>query len=526
MKWDEAQDLLSSGTTSVFQNIYGTQDYSGISILPTFYEVLYPDTIWFAAISDWVKMPDPIREKITFILYSDIQSAHNMIPDNINCALFDDISEWESYYNILTSEFNAVYLVKQGILELISMTTKNIGFHQIANKISEIFGVPTSIIDNSFSFIAVSDDFINVPVIKEFEAGYLSQEAQELILNGDFMFPREMRESTVYWDHQFKDGKSIRNYLTLIYFKNMQMGSFSLITTPDKPISKCRTNTLPVIAKILSLEMQKSDFYVLNKATFFSHILTQLLDPIRKFDEESIQKRLMLFGYLLKKYKYIIYIDFIDEDFDIQQIQAFAEQFRASIPNSFYMIHEKNIMYIKSTDDDNVISDEETSNWIKIIAHSKLKIGISSIFEDISQVRFHLKQARSAIETGRKFQPETSVYSFDAFRLADMVAHMPDDIDFYYYCYPPMRRLIERDITNGTNLAYTLYKYLENPANPSQICKDLFIHKNTLYYRLDKIREIMKSDLREANVVAQIQLTFQIFKYKNRFADLIERKPE
>jgi len=351
-------------------------------------------------------------------------------------------------------------------------------------------------------------------------------EAQEILRTNKFVYPQKMRQSTVYFDFEFPDGTSLRNYLTLIYIKNIQVGSFSIITTPDNLLPKCRINLLPAFAKIISLEMQKSDFHLLNKATYYSHMLVQILDPARLIDQDAFKKSLNLFGYELRRYKHVIFIDFNDEDFDIRQIQSFAEQFRISIPNSIYMIHENNILYLKSSDDDISVSEEEISNWIEIIAQTKLKIGISSMFEDISQMRSCLKQATNVIATGRKLPAAIPVYNFDTYRLADMVAHMPEDLDFFYYCYPPMRRLIERDAANGTNLAYTLYKYLQNPANPAEVCKELFIHKNTLYYRLDNIREIMQTDLKKADVIAQIQLTFQILKFKNRFATLIERKAD
>jgi len=528
MTWDEIQDLLQNFGFSEIKSNTSSLDYSGISMLPENAGELNPNIVWFAPYSAWLEIPDHIRSSKSFILYGDTPARPEALPDG-NFIFFNDRPGWQTCYTVLLAELSNVHRIKNGLFDLLTYPTSNAELYRISNKVAELYGAPMSIIDNSFAFIAVSDDFVSVPFVnlrREFEAGTLNLEAQEILRANEFVYPKKMRRSTVYFDFEFPDGSALRNYLTLVYIRNIQVGSFSLITTPDRPLPKCRTNLLPAFAQIISLEMQKSDFHLLNKSTFYSHMLMQTLDPARPIDQDAFQKSLHLFGYELRRYKHVIFIDFSDEDFEIRQIQSFAEQFRTSIPNSIYMIYEQNILYLKSSDDDISISEEEISNWIEIIAQTNLKIGISSMFEDISQMRSCLKQATNVIATGRKLPAAIPVFNFDTYRLADMVAHMPDDMDYYYYCYPPMRRLIERDAANGTNLAYTLYKYLAKPANPAEVCKELFIHKNTLYYRMDKIREIMQTDLKKADVIAQIQLTFQILKFKNRFASLIERKAD
>ena len=528
MTWDEIRELLYSSTKTMTNQSDSAHDFTGVSILSPHQETLDPDMIWFAYSSAWAKLPKKKRGGKAFILYSDVQTDFFPFPEE-NLAFFNDHGDWQACYETLLAEFIFVHRIKNGIIELLGLTTTGAGLHGIANKISEIFGLPVPIIDNSFAFVAASDDFITLPyeyIRREYEAGLLHLETQEIVKSNEFMFPQKIRYTTAFWDYSFPDGSPLRNYLTLIYIGSIQVGSFSLFTTRDKPLPKCRTNLLPAIAQIISIEMQKSDFYLLNKSTYFSNMLMQILDPLRETDSETLQKSLDLFGYELKRYKHIIYIDFSEENYDIRQTQTFAEHFQTSIANSIYLIHERNILYLRSGDADVSISEKEISNWIEIISQTNLKIGFSSMFEDISQTRSYLHQARSVIETGRKLSPQIPVYSFDDYRLADMVANMSDDMDYYYYCYPPLQRVIERDAANDTNLAFTLYKYLENPGSPAEVCKELFIHKNTLYYRMDKIREIMQTDLKRADVIAQIQLTFQILKFKNRFESMIERRPD
>ena len=84
--------------------------------------------------------------------------------------------------------------------------------------------------------------------------------------------------------------------------------------------------------------------------------------------------------------------------------------------------------------------------------------------------------------------------------------------------------VIDLDRKNNTHLAYTLYEYLQDPAHPQAVADKLFIHKNTLYWRLEKIRGIMGRDFKDAETIANIQMTFHVLRIQNRFDKLILRK--
>jgi sugar diacid utilization regulator len=528
MTWDEILDLLGYDTISVVKTKDHVAEYSGAAALPPHVKAPCTDIVWFASLNAYRQLPEDARDGRAFILRSGKPVLYENLPSG-NLAVLADPEDLQPCLDALLSEFAALHRIRQGILELIALVTGNVGLSRIANKIAEIYGTPVSIIDNAFAFIAASDNYAELPAANfrnELDAGYVEYEAQEFLRASELLYPKKKRTATVYFDYGLRDGSSIRNYLTLIYIQNIHVASFSLMTPTGTAISAGRANLLPIIAQLISVELQKSDFYLTNKATYYEHLLTQLLDNTHPIDNKMFGKRLSLFGYTLERYKYVVYVDFRDEDFDIRRIRSFAGRFRTNIPNSLYFIHERNILYLTSRANDPAIPDTEIAAWQRIIASTGIRIGVSSMFENIAQMQTHLKQARSVIDTGRRFPDAGAICSFDAYRLADMVVHMPEDMDYYYYCYPPLRRLIDRDEQNDTNLTNTLYKYLENPTRPAEVCKELFIHKNTLYYRLDKIREIMQTDFKTADVIAQLHLTFQILKYKNLFSTLVERKSE
>ncbi|MDR1271497.1 MAG: helix-turn-helix domain-containing protein [Clostridiales Family XIII bacterium] len=412
--------------------------------------------------------------------------------------------------------------MQEGLNELLTMLSENAGLHRIVEKVSEMAGYPATIIDNSFSFLAISEGYpelhssANIP--EDVSLGHLPPAIQYMMRNtySEVFYPGKKRTEPAYFDIELPNGHIVRNYLTLIYLKNVSVGSFSVFTAgEDLPASKLWI--FPKIAALLSLEMQKSDFYSLNKATYYQHILTRLLDDADSPDDEIFRSHLATFGYSLKKYKRIVVVETGDEYRNISHIHLFADRFNSEIPNSLYFVHDGLVIFLSTFDSEEAPLGELARAWQKSILGSNLRIGVSSIFVMLSRFADGLKQAKNAIVTGRRFSPSENIFLFDAYRFADLIRHMPKDRDLNFYSFPPLIRVFRHDQENGSQLALTLYRYLSNPDHPAEVCRELFIHKNTLYYRLGKIRDIMQADFDNMESIAQIYFTFTLLQSRGEF---------
>ena len=80
------------------------------------------------------------------------------------------------------------------------------------------------------------------------------------------------------------------------------------------------------------------------------------------------------------------------------------------------------------------------------------------------------------------------------------------------YCDKLIIPLIEYDVTNGSELLGTLECYLNHEMNLQDAAQAMYIHKNTLKYRLQKIQEILGVKLKDTTVIASIKLALKIRK--------------
>jgi hypothetical protein len=409
--------------------------------------------------------------------------------------------------------------LEAGMSRLIRLVAVDAGLQQLVEAISEMFGRKASIIDTNFTYLALSKGYAEmyIPLGDDPDGEYAPLHVQERLRTTEVFHPSRYRPEPAWFDTQMPDGGINRNYATLIYMKHVPIGSFSVFTDGDD-LSPVELGYLPTIASLLSIEFQKSNFYLLNKNNFYSQILARLLDQGPAVDEDMIVRRLAIYGYRMEAFKQVVLLTTRDERFDAARVQSFAERFQGHVPNSVYFIDNGDIIYLTSAKEPAPITGAETEIWRKDIAGAHLRVGLSSVFEHVGEFTRALAEARSAIDSAAGLAVADPVSWFDHFRLADLVRHVSKDVDLDTYLFPPLRWVMNYDRQHGTQLAFTLYSYLHSPGNPRAVWEALFIHKNTLYYRLNQIREIMRDDLESAETRAQIHLSFVILRAQNRLS--------
>ncbi|MNH36488.1 Purine catabolism regulatory protein [compost metagenome] len=76
-------------------------------------------------------------------------------------------------------------------------------------------------------------------------------------------------------------------------------------------------------------------------------------------------------------------------------------------------------------------------------------------------------------------------------------------------------KIYEHDKAHDTSYINTLEGYFNNNQNLGKTAKAMFIHRNTLIYRIEKIKEILNTDLKNAEEILQIQLALKVFRLLN-----------
>ena len=134
-------------------------------------------------------------------------------------------------------------------------------------------------------------------------------------------------------------------------------------------------------------------------------------------------------------------------------------------------------------------------------------IGIGLGYEYLADIRESYTEAKSALQL-ISMEKQKYVLSYN-----DMGIRSPKTLD--NYINDKLGRLIEADKVQDSELCNTLRAYIENNCNSNATAELLFIHRNTMRYRLDKIEKILNVDLDDLSVCLELKLAFIILDFRN-----------
>ena len=137
--------------------------------------------------------------------------------------------------------------------------------------------------------------------------------------------------------------------------------------------------------------------------------------------------------------------------------------------------------------------------------------GISNMYHDLRLTCKHYHQAKKASSLAIEYQDEILNYFSDIApkELLHFVARQEDLLPF---CVPELLDLLQYDKENNTDLVTTLYIYLDTFGKASLSAQMLFIHKNTLLYRISKIKEILHCDLEKGEDIYKLMMSLRILR--------------
>ena len=139
----------------------------------------------------------------------------------------------------------------------------------------------------------------------------------------------------------------------------------------------------------------------------------------------------------------------------------------------------------------------------------QMTIGIGKPRHMMDELRESYMEARRAIEVGRIFKPEESIFAYDRLILERFLMELPQDISAYYHGLLFNRK--NQRLFNEEML-YTIDMFFKKDLNLSDTARQLYIHRNTLVYRLDKVQKQIGLDLRSFEDAVTFKILMELKK--------------
>lgn len=158
----------------------------------------------------------------------------------------------------------------------------------------------------------------------------------------------------------------------------------------------------------------------------------------------------------------------------------------------------------------NMTQEEVRTRLVYFIRDSYLKAGYSRTMEGHMNLRRQYVQAKTALDVGSRKKPYLWIHDFDQVVLPYMLEQMTRRLPGNMLCHEGLLKLQEQDKKNSTEYMQTLKVYLEQHLSATQSAKELFIHRSTFLYRIEKIKEILQSELLDPDEIFYLELSFRL----------------
>jgi len=142
----------------------------------------------------------------------------------------------------------------------------------------------------------------------------------------------------------------------------------------------------------------------------------------------------------------------------------------------------------------------------------KTVIGIGTAAKHLRELADRYKEAQVAIEVGKVFDDDKSIINYENLGLGRIVYQLPTTL-----CEMFLSEVFKKNPIEALDqeTLYTINKFFENNLNVSETSRKLFVHRNTLVYRLEKIKKLTGLDLREFDHAIIFKVALMVKKYLN-----------
>lgn len=247
-----------------------------------------------------------------------------------------------------------------------------------------------------------------------------------------------------------------------------------------------------------------------------------------KFDRNSFFQNLILDNLLLvdiynraKKLhvsatgRRIVYIVETMGEKDVNVQEFLAGMFSSQNGDYITAVDESNIILIKSVDDDESYEDlaqtaETIVDMMNMEAMLNVRVAYGTIVGELKDVSKSYKEAKMALDVGKIFYDEKRVSAYNTLGIGRLIYQLPINL-----CKIFIDEIFEGNMPEefDEETLTTINKFFENNLNVSETSRQLFVHRNTLVYRIEKLQKSTGLDIRVFDDALTFKIALMVFNY-------------
>lgn len=276
-----------------------------------------------------------------------------------------------------------------------------------------------------------------------------------------------------------------------------------------------QSNLMPIFSKISAHHVSKASYQHYRKELTEERLLVDILEH-KITAQTELHDRLKWTGLLLKPYKWLLRIKAHSNDRLTKKTTGLQTQLQRLFPDGQQVIYQDSLILLITSKEEFGLSAEKLGLLEDILAAKKMNAIYSDGFTNLLELPMHYDRIRKAQQTAFQLGKVELLISYTSMKFYQILEDFPNKQQLIAYCHPAILKLMDYDQQNHTDYYQTLLTYLFNNQNLNQTAELLFVHRNTMKYRLKKINEMTGITLKSGMPVFQLAYSFMILNYLER----------
>ena len=200
---------------------------------------------------------------------------------------------------------------------------------------------------------------------------------------------------------------------------------------------------------------------------------------------------------------------------DVATVDVLSGMFPDKNQDFVLSINETDIAVIKQITASTTAEDleklgKQMEDTLRNELYVKTVIGFGTVAEHLRSLADSYKEAQTAIDVGKVFDTEKSIINYENLGIGRLIYQLPTTL-----CEIFLSEVFKKNSIDSLDqeTLFTINKFFENNLNVSETSRKLFVHRNTLVYRLEKIKKLTGLDLRQFDHAIVFKVALMVRKY-------------
>lgn len=285
---------------------------------------------------------------------------------------------------------------------------------------------------------------------------------------------------------------------SLVFYERRPIGYLVLIDN-EKGVLPYHLRYLPRFSGLMSETLKRlPDFHTLLINGMETYLLNMLRGVVDEKEEAGGGPEVP------GKLRSVVFLPKSESVYDLRYLQRNLQNM---FPAAVIMVYEERMDALFAEQDVEALGELQ---WQAEFAKYIKRIGVSPAFENIREFAENERLARKGCEIAEKMENQDKLCFYEDYRFIHILLSVRNDQLLRSYIHPALEQLHVYDLTQELQLLNTLRIYVKNGRNGKKTAAELYLHRNTLNYRLSKIKKVTEIDFENEEEIFRLHCSFYI----------------